>query len=132
MHRSDICLSRFTLIVPKSHRQPRRTFQFVSEDGVLARLSVSKFLLSTSPFFQPHKQKSYAVRSVDSSSCLLVTIQNSTPVRTRFMSRNDLRYTVPPESFCIRVICFGTLSGRHCLEYGSTEYRVRLELMIGR
>jgi hypothetical protein len=52
-------------------------------------------------------------------------------VHTKFISRSDRCYISPSESVCIgRVIYFRALSGRHCLEYVSTEYRVMLELMI--
>ena len=52
-------------------------------------------------------------------------------VHTQFISRNNQCSTFPPESFCIqRVIYFGALSGRHCLEYASTEYRVMLQWRV--
>ena len=99
-------LLQFKINVSKSHRQLQCTLQFVCEDRILfvsvdvhvslygqqhpkceraVRLVyLSTFLLYTSLFIQPCRQKFNVVRSVDSNSYISVTIQSKTYVHFNF------------------------------------------------
>jgi len=135
MFNSQICytevtsLLQFTINVHKSHRQTQHTSQLLFEDRVLlvsvdlqdylrwqqcpkceraARHVYPRSLLYTSLYIQTNEQKSWAVWSGDSNSCIWVTIQNQTQVRINFTLSHwpilpPKILTFPSETPCIPI-----------------------------
>ena len=101
--------------VGKSHRPPHCTSQLVCEDRVLfvwvdlhfsyagssmqnassSSANVSTYLLLTSRFVQPHKQKPNAVMSENSNCSISTTIQGYTHVHMNDFSRTDRSCHLP-------------------------------------